>query len=125
MMSTLIATSISPDNIENQRNAVTSWLKLGYHVVSVNSQEEINVLQKDFRDIGFERVTRTGAAITGKPLIFLDDILTMLSRDGGDIVGIINSDIILDAPSNFQKMTIAHAKNGLIFGPRIEVNSVA
>ena len=44
----LILTTLSPTNIENQKLAVSSWLRLGYNVKSINSKSDIENLKMHF-----------------------------------------------------------------------------
>ncbi|HOQ03821.1 MAG TPA: hypothetical protein PKY88_01225 [Anaerohalosphaeraceae bacterium] len=99
----VLATSISPRNLDLQQRAVQSWLKAGFSVMSVNNPEEIELLRPLFPQVGFVPARRNGKEHFGKPLIYIDDLLTALKETGASIVGLINSDIHL-------KMTPAHRR---------------
>ena len=85
-----IATSLAPGkDLHNQRMAINSWLKLGFKVISMNSTEEIAVLQSDFSDIEFVKVHRDGRDKFTKPYIYFDDCLAYVAESESKICGIV------------------------------------
>jgi glycosyltransferase involved in cell wall biosynthesis len=120
----LIVTSIAPGNVEEQKLAMSSWQALGFSVVSLNSLEEINQLQPIYSNITFHPVVRHAQAETGKPLVYLNDILSYLSKSGTKICGIVNSDIHLRANPDLVDYLAREAINSMIFGSRIDVWSL-
>lgn len=118
----LVATSIAPNNIENQRKAIDTWIESGLEVISFNCLEEYEVISKHFPDIRFEIVQRTGKDRFGKPYVFFDSIMAYFTSCAYKICGIINSDIYLH---KFDKEVIYHeAIDSLVFGSRIEISSL-
>jgi len=118
----LIATSIVPGGRGNvQAAAVQSWLDIGFDVASLNAPEEIGALQGKFPGVDFITQMRTGKLETGKPVIYISDILHYLKQSGRQTVGIINSDIYLPANPALVDFLEKNAKGGLLFGPRQEV----
>ena len=91
----VLATSLTPRNIENQQQAVQSWRKAGFAVLSMNHPEEIAVLRPQFPQVRFIPASRNGREFFGKPLIYIDDLFGALKETQFEIVGIINSDIHL------------------------------
>lgn len=98
----LLVTSIMNNGNEidliNQRNAVNSWLSLGFRVISTNTAEEIVSLESAFSNISFVELKRTGLERYGKSVPYISDMLGILhekSCDNEEICGIINSDIYL------------------------------
>lgn len=120
----LIVTSIAPGNVEEQKLAISSWQALGFSVVSLNSLEEINHLQPIYSNITFHPVVRHAQAETGKPLVYLNDIISYLSKSGTKICGIVNSDIHLRANPDLVDYLAREAINSMIFGSRIDVWSL-
>ena len=119
-----IATSINPDSrIDIQKEAIESWIKAGFRVVSLNETTEIKNLSNTFRNIDFVPQIRTAKALFGKPYIYISDILACLRTQNSQISGIINSDIYLKNTENFSSFLIQEAENSLIFGPRLEVKT--
>lgn len=119
-----IATSITPNNFYLQRVALDSWIKSGFKVISLNSATESAVVAKNFPDIPLTIVSRTAEPTTGKPYIFFDDVLSVLSVADSDICGIINSDILLKVDSGFADFVAETVGTGFLFGSRIDVDSV-
>jgi hypothetical protein len=96
----LILTTLSPTNAENQIRAVSSWKQLGYKVVSINTQQEIQKLSKDF-NVNFHETTQTGKQDFNKEYIRLN-AFTDYVREHGDAL-LINSDIEIKEPLNIEK----------------------
>ncbi|MDY6807004.1 MAG: glycosyltransferase, partial [Cyanobacteriota bacterium] len=118
-----IATSIAPGNIENQREAIDSWQKLGFSVVSLNSPQEIDRLQADYPKVTFYPVKRDAREEVGKSLIYLDDLFNYLKKRGTKVGGIVNSDIRLLAGNDFLSFISEEGKNAIIFGSRTDTDS--
>lgn len=119
--SVTIATSLVPGNFDAQHKAVSSWLNLGFNVISVNSREEVEKVTKLFPDVKVFEVKRNAAEVTGKPMVLFDDVLAVLHEMGSEIVGIVNSDVHLIAGADFVEWIAAQAKNSFVFGSREDV----
>ena len=120
----VILTSIAPKNQEKQRVAIDSWQALGFSVVSLNIQSEIDQLQPLYQNVLFHAVTRDAHSEAGRPLVYLDDMLLYLRQHGTRIGGIVNSDICLKADSNFRFFIAQESVNSLVFGNRINLASI-
>lgn len=120
-----IATSIIPRNFELQRAAINSWLTLGFNVISLNSAAEAAIVRHTFSDIPVRIVNRTAEATTGKPYIFFNDVLAALSAEQATVCGIVNSDIFLNADAGFADFIAETVGEGLLFGSRLDVDSMA
>jgi hypothetical protein len=66
---------------------------------------------------------RTAEFTTGKPLVYVADILTWFKEKGPRICGIINSDILLDPPGDLAAFARDEGQGSLIIGTRVEINS--
>ncbi|GGA22529.1 glycosyltransferase [Okeania sp. KiyG1] len=119
----VIVTSIAPGNEKNQLSAIESWQKVGFTVVSLNNQAEINNLESIYKDVTFYPVKRDAKAIVGRPLIYVDDLLLYLKKYGTKICGIINSDIRLEVGEDFLSFISQKAENSVIFGSRVDIES--
>ena len=120
----VIVTSIAPKNQEKQRVAIDSWQALGFSIVSLNIQSEIDQLQPLYQNVLFHAVTRDAHSEAGRPLVYLDDVLLYLRQHGTRIGGIVNSDICLRADSNFRLFIAEESVNSLVFGNRIDIASI-
>lgn len=117
----VLATSLAASkDIKNQYEAVASWKKLGFSVTSINSPDEIDLLQPQFPDINFVRAHRDVRAEFGKPYIYFDDILSYLAESDTEICGIINSDIHLH-DNRIYSFVRREAPGSLLYGSRIDV----
>lgn len=118
-----IATSLVPKDVDNQKKAINSWKNLGFRVVSINAPEEMDILRPNFPDMEFVAATRDARARYGKPYIYFDDFLTYFTNQDCRICGMINSDIHLDK-DNFHAIVYKEAMNSLVYGPRVNVDSL-
>jgi hypothetical protein len=118
-----IATSLAPRDIDGQQQAIQSWLNMGFHVISLNSTEELPFFQERFSGVEFVVAQRNAKLKYGKSLVYLDDVLEVLQKGNSPICGIVNSDIHL-RDSRLYPFVIKEAVGALVYGARIEVNSL-
>ena len=119
-----IATSIAPGKIEIQQAAIASWQMLGFRVLSVNTEIEINLLKSSFPQVHFVVAKRDASSSAGKPYIFLDDILRALKDSGSDVCGIVNSDIHIITSDALIDFIAEAARDSFVFGGRIDIMSL-
>jgi hypothetical protein len=118
-----IVTSIAPGQRQDIQNAaVESWLDHGFRVLSLNAYEEIEELRSIYQGIEFVPKERTAKSVTGRPVIFISDILDYLRHADGTVFGIVNSDIYLPPHDGLMEQLSQLASGGLAFGPRLEVD---
>ena len=118
-----IATSIAPGSrLSVQKQAIESWLALGFRVVSLNCPEEVELLEDQFPGVEFIPQMRTGQMITGKPVIYINDILQYFRTRPDQICAIVNSDIFFKSDKNLCECLAKAARGGLVYGQRIEVS---
>lgn len=122
----LLATSIAPCDIELQQQAVDSWLESGFDVVSCNAAEEVAVLRQHFPRIRFVTLSRDARDLYQKPYPYIYDLMQVLKREGGEVVGIINSDIHLRfVTEGMLELIRQEAKGGILYNQRIDVESIS
>lgn len=118
------ATSLVPGSRQEiQQRAVASWRKLGAKVLSFNREREIPALIPDFPGVVFCDPKRDAAVQTGKPLIYLADILNHLVQTESGPFGLVNSDIQLDPPAGFLDRMGAEAQGALVVTTRVEIET--
>jgi glycosyltransferase involved in cell wall biosynthesis/SAM-dependent methyltransferase len=120
----LVVTSIAPRNIERQQACINTWQSLGFSVVSLNIQEEINQLQSLFPNVRFHAVWRDARTETERPLVYVEDIFMYLRGNGTKISGIINSDIYLNVDAGFVSFIAKEAIDNMVFGSRMDIDSL-
>jgi hypothetical protein len=123
----LIATSIAPFGIENQRKAVQSWLDAGFDVISCNAADEAEQVKPYFPDVRFVELPRDGRSRFGKPYPYAYDIFTILIDESADVCGFINSDIhISKFPGELMTEIYNEAMCGrFIYAHRIDTKSLS
>lgn len=124
-MEILIATSLIPRNIEIQKSAIATWRELGFQVISLNHAEEVDAVQKHFPHVPVEAVTNAATKKKGRPYVAFDSFRRALAKAQVEICGIVNSDIFLFTDKGFREFVFEKAKNGLLFGSRIDVDSAS
>lgn len=121
--SLILATSLVPGrNLDLQHQAVASWQKLGFGVLSFNRADEIERLKQDFPGIDFHDPGRDASEVTGKPLIYLADILNYFVGHGTGVFGIVNSDILLDPSGDLRACMLKEARESLVVATRVEID---
>lgn len=120
-----LVTSLVPRHDIYQRLAVRSWIRLGFSVTSINPPEELPFLAKAYPEVKLVEASRDGRRQTGKPCVYLDDILDYFrTRSRARIFGIINSDVHLDADPSLLEFLEREANKALVIGSRQEVDSL-
>ncbi|MCO6412060.1 MAG: sulfotransferase [Thiogranum sp.] len=117
-----IITSIAPRGLDKQKRAIRSWQELGFEVLSLNTQKEIDRLKEEFPGVNFIKATRDGSGITGKPHVYIDDMLAALRKTGRGTVGIVNSDIILRAQPGLTDYLNQEACGSFLYASRIDID---
>lgn len=121
----IVATSIQPNRIELQKMAINTWLKVGFKVVSLNTKEEVDMLEQYFPNVQFQIVERSAKDRYGKPYIYIYDFMRYLDSTDVEICGIINSDIhFRDVKNDFIDFIREEASNSLVYGHRLDVNNI-
>jgi ADP-heptose:LPS heptosyltransferase len=119
----IVATSIAPVNIEEQKITINSWINKGFELLSFNTDEELTILEKEFPLVTFVRLENSGKEKYGKPYPLLRDIFDYLFKNNKsdiDIFGIVNSDIFLK--KDIKDFILNNVNNSLLFGCRSDVN---
>jgi hypothetical protein len=120
-----IATSLAPKNHNIQKQAIDSWISNGYTVISFNNSIEIGKLSPIYRDVVFQEVTRTATEETGKPLVYIDDIISHFASLQKSFT-LINSDIIFSFQNGISDELDALTKSDkpcITIASRIEVEN--
>ena len=121
----LMATSLIPNGrTELQRKALRSWECAGAKIVSLNSPQEIAELRSEFEDFEFVSVPDDASAFSGRPLVYIANILEYLKSSNAEFVGITNADIYIDGPTELASIYKQEAAGSLICGPRYDVSSL-
>ena len=118
-----IVTSLTPGRIEIQKSAVQSWIKLGFAVTSMNSAEEIPMLESLFPEVKLIQINSDTHNQFGYPFVYLHDIFEYFSRQKTAICGMIKPDVVLQAKCDIQAFLEREAKNGMVFGSQVELEN--
>ncbi|HWK44707.1 MAG TPA: hypothetical protein VNT30_08290 [Stellaceae bacterium] len=118
-----IATSLMPRRISEQKAAVRSWRRLGIDVISVNNAHEIAILKPEFPEVTFKEAAWTAEAQCGKPVVPTDEIIRFLSESDSPIVGIFNSDIVIEEGDGFLDAIRRQVPGSLVLSNRIDVDN--
>lgn len=120
-----IATSIAPGNVAIQTEAVNSWLREGFSVVSINCRQEIEVLSDIYPQVRFVESIRDARDKFSKPYIYFDEFLDFFKSSEYRRFGLINSDIVLTSLNDEEKELILKCTDhALLFGSRMNVDSL-
>lgn len=118
--SIIIVTSIYPARVQSQQEAITSWQRLGFAVISLNLTGESEEIRNLFPGVSFVTVNRPPAEKTGLR-IYLREIFAGIQQLPGLIFGIVNSDIVFMAKESFHEFIVHSVGDGMIFGSRLDM----
>lgn len=116
----LIATSLTTANISTQQQAITSWLKAGFAVVSLNRPDDIAALRPLFPNITFIEITNKRSDASP---ITINDLIDYLAQSDADICGIVEPDIYLYG-KNLVEAIAKEAVNCFVYQERTSVEAV-
>ena len=123
-----IFTSIAPrklalGEVDRQQLAIESWVEAGFEPVSLNCPEEYEQLTAGYSQVEFREILRDGRAETGKPLIYVDDLLAAVAAESSPVSGIVNSDIIFRSTGNLPAELARITASGMVYGCRLDIQS--
>ena len=119
----VLATSIPPVNAETHGRCIRSWLRQGFRVISVNTASELAVLAHTYPEVEFIEASRDARESTGKPCVFIDDILEALALQPEPVCGIVNADILFLQDDGLGDRLRQAARNRFVFGSRMDVDN--
>lgn len=119
----LIATSLSPKNIELQKRALASWSQCGFRFASLNCAEEIAALAAVYPETEFYLLQREAKSTWGKPYPYFDDVIEFFRKNDCEICGIVNSDIFFKEPK-LKAFIQNEARDAFVFGSRVDVENI-
>lgn len=124
---TIFLTSIAPNSIEGQSQAISSWNHGDSRVVSVNAPSESRELVRHFPEVNFIEPVRTAREVYSKPYPYVYDMLKIAEglTTPNELVILINSDNYL-LPSFNDQVDCIHSdllgnKIGLVFSSRKDI----
>jgi hypothetical protein len=103
---------------EYQDRCIESWHRAGFEPISVNSKSEPFP-----HSLGMVSVGRDASAMTGRPNIFLADLLTVASQEaGGGPVVVMNADLLIRPDTDLAAALRKLSPGEFIFGRRINID---
>lgn len=119
----VVATSINRQkNIELQKNAINSWLKIGFKVFSVNSPEDIEELRLLFPAVNFFATEET--SVLGIRGVCLNSLLSCLEGSKARICGILCPDVFLSG-DRLSDLLRHEVPGAVVYGDREDVKSIS
>ncbi len=118
----LITSLVPGSRLDVQHSAVASWFQSGFEVATFNAPSELEDVSKDFPGVTCATALRDGRLATGRPVVFINDLLQKLRDTGFSVGGIINSDILIAPKSNIRAFLEDMPNDCLLACPRTEVH---
>lgn len=119
-----IVTSLTTNNIDVQKKAITSWVELGFAVTSLNAIEDIDIMKAHFPEVNLVPVARDARQKYGQPFVYFDDMREYFRHREGKICGIVTSDVHLIFHQDLQSFLVQQAQGGMVFGSRVDVENL-
>jgi hypothetical protein len=117
----ILATSIAPRGIELARQAVDTWLKSGFHVISINSSDEFPIIKDNFSSIDVHDAGVVESEFTDRSLVGINHTFEILKNYPHPFVGLINSDIQFRNGKALYDTLSTEARESMIVGSRTDV----
>jgi hypothetical protein len=102
------------------RACIQSWQRAGYRVVSVNSAAEADSVRAAYPGIEVAEVARDGQARTGRPLIYVADLLSMMAHCNQSCAALANADVMFTSAA-IERLA-GWQPEGFAFSGRIDVD---
>ena len=83
---------------------VASWVAAGHRVISVNGRDEAAQIAGRYPGIEIRGIDRTAIETTGRPLVYVADVLRECAAAPDALVGMINADLVLVAPATLDRV---------------------
>jgi len=106
------------------RRCVASWIEAGHRVVSVNGTDEATEVAEQYAAVEVRPIERTALEKTGRPLVYLADLLRECAASPDVLVGIINADLYLHASTALQQQLADADGTSLLYGQRLDVDDI-
>jgi predicted glutamine amidotransferase len=122
----LLATTIAPYELDNQKAAIDSWINAGFDVVIYNTEDEILRLKEFFPNERFVALNRSAMEVLGKPYLYVSDVFRLIKTEPYSVLGLINSDIYIKFMSEGIKQEIVKCVTSekLVYAHRMDTLSV-
>ena len=123
----ILATSVAPKNLDHQYSCLKGWMEQGFEVVSINTKEELRKIisaVRRFSRIDFVQAHRSADHI-GKPLVYIDDVISHITTSPKDWVGIVNSDIMPSDDASrviLEKYGESLSRGSMVYSRRTDIN---
>jgi FkbM family methyltransferase len=108
-----------------QRLCLESLVACGFRILSVNDPEEIQLLSNQYPEVAFVQTDRNASAISGRKTPFIADLLAAVAKAPGDVVGIVNSDILFEPSAGWHESLPKAAKQSVVLGQRHDTVSLS
>ena len=107
-----------------RRRCIESWKRSGFATISVNSRKEIQGNGLDTEWVRYRAVKRDAGRTTGRPLVYLNDLLRVAEDLAPGPVAITNSDVLLDCNSKIQPLLRRISPGQCLVAKRFDIESV-
>jgi hypothetical protein len=108
-----------------QAECIQCWAKAGFDVISLNSADEAAAVAAAYPQATVVVAERDARAQCGRPLVYINDLITGLNARGYRVGGIINADIFTMRDRAYFDRLIALCDRGAVYGMRIDVSDLA
>lgn len=112
-----VITSLRKTNIDVQQQALDTWRKCGFSIISVNAAEEIDGVGEHFPGVGFAVDRNAKRDSSGNYYVMLDSMLAELRHSKGRYAAIAYSDVCFS--SEFLPLLTNNVEESIVFGTQI------
>jgi hypothetical protein len=102
------------------RMCIDSWMRAGYTVMSVNSRHEAGRVREMYPDVTVLEVERDGQEITGRPQVYLSDMLAYAVKSDQPFFAIANADVLIMTDAS-ESLNGWHPEEGFAYSNRLDI----
>ncbi len=113
-----------PVGASYQKLCIQSWIDCGFLIFSVNHADEIRDLAPQYPQVTFIGADDNASELTGRKNPYLYDLLSVLERRAEAVVGIVNSDILLEPSPAWRSGLAALARDAVVVGQRLDTAAI-
>ena len=106
------------------RLCLQSWIACGFHVMAVNTAEEISSLSLRYPEVEFVTAERTARSLFGRDTPFIADMLTLLSERQEPVLGIINCDLLFEPDRFWAELPDVIGSKTVVTGQRYDLRTL-
>ena len=107
------------------RLCLQSWIACGFHVMAVNTSDEISSLSLRYPEVEFIPARRTAQSIFGRDTPFIAEMLSVLGERQESVLGIVNCDLLFEPDRFWSELPDVIDGKTVVTGQRYDLRTLS